>query len=102
MEQILFTIISAIATAFITWFFARRKNNADAKSAEIDNEVKAAEFYKSLLDDSSRRLDEAIQTIEDRDKAIRLRDEKIELLIRELEKLTTELRKYKQLNGKIK
>ncbi|WP_271783876.1 hypothetical protein [Aquimarina algiphila] len=102
MTEILLPLITSFVTGFITWFFARRKNNADARSAEIDNEVKAADFYKALLDDAGRRLDIAIEAIEERDRIIKERDKRIELLIEELEILTGELRKYKQLNGKSK
>ncbi len=100
MFDLLFTGATSLITGFVTWFFARRKNNADAKSAEIDNEVKAAAFYKTLLDDMGKRLEKSIQTIEERDKAIVVRDQRIELLILEMETLTGELRKYKQLSGK--
>lgn len=100
MEQLIFPIISSLATATITWFFARRKNSAEAKSAEIDNEVKSAEFYQSLLDDSVGRINKLIEITEQLEDKIKERDAKIEFLIKEIEELTTELRKYKQLNGK--
>lgn len=94
-------IITGLFTAIIAWFFARNKNLADTKSAEIDNEVKSAAFYRSLLDDAKVRLDQAIQAIEDRDAKIKERDKRIDLLLDDMEILTTELKKYKQLNGKI-
>lgn len=114
MQDFILPILTTLATALITWFFARRKNNADAKSAEIDNEVKSASFYQNLLDDSKKRLDECLDVIENQNKRIAERDkiileqdtEKRELqkrlsdLIDEIESLTVELRKYKQLNGK--
>lgn len=114
MQDFILPILTTLATALITWFFARRKNNADAKSAEIDNEVKSASFYQNLLDDSKKRLDECLEVIENQNKRIAERDkiileqdtEKRELqkrlsdLIDEIESLTVELRKYKQLNGK--
>ncbi len=93
MQEFLYPLLSTAVTAFITWFLARRKNNADAKSAELDAEIKAAKYYQSLLEDLRKRLDDAIKSIEER-------DEKIEKLIRDVETLTEELRKYKQLNGK--
>ena len=99
--------ISTILTAIATWFLAKRKNNAEAKIAEIDAEVKAANFYKALLDDASKRLIEAIEVIKERDKIIKVLDEekremqkKLTSLIEEIEILTSEIRKYKQLNGK--
>lgn len=100
-------IITGLFTAIVAWFFARKKNLADTKSTEIDNEIKAAAFYKSLLDDAKLRLDQAIQAIEERDKRlaerdliIQERDKRIDLLLDDMEILTTELKKYKQLNGK--
>lgn len=92
-HEFIYAILTTAITAGITWFFARRKNDAEAKSAEIDAEVKAAEFYKSLLDDASKRLEVAIQTITQQ-------EQKIKSLIQEIEHLTDELKKYKQLNGK--
>jgi len=93
MQDFILPILTTLATALITWFFARRKNNADAKSAEIDNEVKSADFYRGLLDDATRRLNEAIDTINNQDL-------KIKSLMVEIELLTDELKKFKQLNGK--
>lgn len=93
MQDFILPILTTLATALITWFFARRKNNADAKSAEIDNEVKSADFYRGLLDDATRRLNEAIDTINNQDL-------KIKSLMTEIELLTDELKKFKQLNGK--
>lgn len=94
MKEFLLPLIGTALTALITWFFARRKTNAEAKMAEIDAEVKAAEFYKSLLDDAMKRLDSAIATINNQ-------DTKIQILINQVEHLTDELKKYKQLNGKL-
>ena len=100
MQEFILPILTTLATALITWFFARRKSNAEAKSAEIDNEIKASDFYKSLLDDLKDRLESAIKAIEERDNKIIERDKKIDMLLVEIEQLTDELRKFKQLNGK--
>lgn len=93
MQEFIFPLLTSLVTALITWFFARRENNAKAKMAEIDAEVKAADFYKGLLDDAMKRLNSAIDTINGQ-------DAKIQTLIKEIEHLTEELKKYKQLNGK--
>jgi hypothetical protein len=100
VQEFILPILTTLATALITWFFARRKSNAEAKSAEIDNEIKASGFYKSLLDDLKDRLESAIKAIEERDNKIIERDKKIDMLLIEIEQLTDELRKFKQLNGK--
>jgi uncharacterized membrane protein YgaE (UPF0421/DUF939 family) len=100
VQEFIYPLIGTIVTALVTWFFARRKTNAEAKSAEIDNEIKASDFYKSLLDDLKDRLESAIKAIEERDNKIIERDKKIDMLLVEIEQLTDELRKFKQLNGK--
>ncbi len=94
METMLQNIAMVVIPTVITWFLARRKNRADVKTTEIENEVKAAEFYKLLLDDAMKRLEIAINTINSQDK-------RIQSLLIEVENLTEELKKYKQLNGKV-
>lgn len=86
MEQILYPTLTAFFAASITWFFSRKSN-------QIDIEIKAADLYKNLLDDATKRLNQAIDTINER-------DEKIKVLMLEIELLTDELKKFKQLNGK--
>lgn len=93
MQDYTLPVFGTLITAVVTWFIARRKTNAEAKSAEIDAEIKAAKLYKSLLDDAMNRLDKAIATINKQ-------EEKIKELIAEVEHLTEQLKKYKQLNGK--
>lgn len=106
----LFAFLGIAATKFWDWIkpkFQTKIDNADAKSKEIDNEIKSAEFYRNLLDDATTRLDKAIVAIEERDlriaerdKKIAERDARIDNLLDEVELLTSEIRKYKQLNGK--
>lgn len=93
MEQFVYPVLTLFFGSLITWLFSQRKTNAEAKSAEIEAEVKAANFYKSLLDDAMNRLEKAIVTINNQER-------KIIELIEEIEHLTGEIRKYKQLNGK--
>ncbi|GAW89677.1 hypothetical protein FPS14_contig00028-0001, partial [Flavobacterium psychrophilum] len=56
MEKFLYQILTVFFVGLITWFFARRKNNAEAKTVEIETEIKAADFYRTLLDDAMKRL----------------------------------------------
>lgn len=93
MPDIVSSIAMMVIPAVVTWYLAKRKNLAEARQSEIESEVKAAEFYRSLLDDAMNRLDRAIDTISKQ-------EEKIKELLTEVEHLTDELRKYKQLNGK--
>jgi hypothetical protein len=106
----LFAFLGIAGTKFWDWVkpkFQNKIDNADARSKEIDNEIKSAEFYRNLLDDATKRLDQAIIAIEERDirieerdKKIVERDKRIDTLLDEVELLTSEIRKYKQLNGK--
>jgi vacuolar-type H+-ATPase subunit I/STV1 len=128
LEIVLYPVLASLFTAFGMKLVEKRKNNAtdrgleaEAKSKEIDNEIKSADFYKGLIEDGKKQLDAAItaitsrdlkidtltnqlsialQAIKDRDITINERDKKIDLLIDEIEILTGEIRKYKQLNGK--
>jgi archaellum component FlaC len=106
----LFAFLGIAVTKFWDWVkpkFQTKIDNAEARAKEIDNEIKSADFYKTLLDDLKVRLEFAIQAIEERDvriaerdKKIEERDKKIDHLLSEVELLTDELRKFKQLNGK--
>jgi peptidoglycan hydrolase CwlO-like protein len=100
LETFLYPVIASFLTALGMKILEWRKGKADTKSTEIDNEIKSATFYQTLLDDMSKRLNDAIIAIEKRDERIKERDTKIEELIDHIENLTGELRKYKQLNGK--
>jgi vacuolar-type H+-ATPase subunit I/STV1 len=128
LETLLYPVLASLLTGFGMKLIEKRKNNAtdkaleaDAKSKEIDNEIKSSEFYKGLIENGKKQLDDAIvainnrdikidnltnqlsialQAIKDRDLTINERDRKIDLLIDEIETLTGEIRKYKQLNGK--
>lgn len=93
MKDIASNLAMMVIPAIVTWYLAKRKNLAEARLSEIESEVKAAAFYRSLLDDAMNRLDRAIETIS-------LQEQKIRELLTEVEHLTEELRKYKQLNGK--
>ena len=93
MNDLVQNIAMVIIPMLITWFLARKKNRADIKTTEIDNEVKAAEFYKLLLDDAMKRLETAVNTISNQEK-------RIQSLLTEVENLTDKLKNYKELNVK--
>lgn len=95
LEQFVIPILVTFFTALITWIFARRKNQQELKSMELDNEIKSASYYKDLLDDMSKRLDKAIEEL----MILEERHRKLMTINREL---VDELQKFKQLNGKVK
>lgn len=53
-------VISTIITGFSSWFFTKKKYNAEVDNNLINNMQDSLEFYKSLADDNKRRLDEVL------------------------------------------
>jgi len=100
-------ILMLFFTALITWFFSRSRYKMDLKSSGIDNEIKSADYYRSLLDDMALRLDNAIsELMKLEDRFVKLMQTNRELsntnmqLMETNKELLVELKKYKQLNGK--
>ena len=60
MEETWITILSSFATAFITWFFTKRKYNSEVDANVITNMQESLEFYKTLADDNKARLEEVL------------------------------------------
>lgn len=64
MESPLILILSSgltgFVTGFITWFFARRKNAAEAQGKELDNVDKAIRIYKDVFEAVLVQLNERI------------------------------------------
>ena len=53
--------ISTLVSSFCTWFFTKRKYNAEVDTNLITNMQESLEFYKALADDNKQRLDEVLQ-----------------------------------------
>ena len=91
MEETWITILSsaitAFATAFTTWFFTKRKYNAEVDNNVITNMQESLEFYKTLADDNKARLEEVLKENTD------LRKE-ISDLRRQVDELTSTLANY--------
>lgn len=73
-------LITTIVSGWTSWFFAKRKYNAEVDSNLIENMQKSLEFYMKLSDDNKSRLEEALK-----------RNDKLEDEIRELRKQVSEL-----------
>lgn len=54
-------VITTITSGFASWFFAKRKYNAEVDNNLITNMQSSLEFYKSLADDNKQRLDDVLQ-----------------------------------------
>ena len=61
-EYLNFVMLSAIP-ATVTWLLARRKNNADAKSGELDNVEKAITIWRSLTEAQEVRFNNQIEEL---------------------------------------
>ena len=53
-------IISSILSGFTSWFFTKKKYNAEVDNNLISNMQDSLEFYKTLADDNKQRLDEVL------------------------------------------
>lgn len=54
-------IVTTIASSFVSWFFAKRKYNAEVDNHLITNMQESLEFYKALADDNKVRLESVLQ-----------------------------------------
>ena len=49
-------LITTIVSGWTSWFFARKKYNAEVDSNEIENLKKSLEFYESIVKDNNKKL----------------------------------------------
>lgn len=54
-------MITTFVSGFASWFFAKRKYNAEVDNNLISNMQESLEFYKALADDNKARLDDVLQ-----------------------------------------
>ena len=54
-------VITTITSAFASWFFAKKKYNAEVDNHLITNMQESLDFYKSLADDNKVRLDAVLR-----------------------------------------
>lgn len=51
-------LITSIVSSWATWFFARKKYNSEVDLNLVEKMEKSLEFYKSLSDDNTARLED--------------------------------------------
>lgn len=73
-------IITSIASAWTSWFFARKKYNSEVDNNLIQNMQQSLDFYRQLSDDNKQRLEEVLK----RNDELERRDEALEKEVREL------------------
>ena len=54
-------VITTFLSGFVSWFFTKRKYNAEVDTNLITNMQESLEFYKALADDNKERLDTVLQ-----------------------------------------
>lgn len=54
-------LITTVTSGWVSWFFAKRKYNAEVDSNLIENMRKSLDFYMKLSDDNKLRLEEALK-----------------------------------------
>jgi hypothetical protein len=54
-------VITTVASSFVSWFFAKKKYNAEVDNHLITNMQESLEFYKTLADDNKVRLEAVLQ-----------------------------------------
>ena len=80
-------IFTTFLSGFSSWFFAKKKYNAEVDTNLITNMQESLEFYKALADDNKARLDEVLSENAD------LREE-VSNLREQVSKLTSALAQY--------
>jgi hypothetical protein len=70
LTSVVSTVIIAAGTGFSSWVYARKRNNADTKTVEIDNEIKLSNQYKDMLDDLPGRYEQRFKEYDTHVKAM--------------------------------
>lgn len=85
-------------TGWTSWFFGRRKSNAETDSTIIDNLQQSLAFYKDICDDNQRRLDENQKRLDEMQRQL---DEKQRQLDEKQKQLNDALRQNIELQEEI-
>lgn len=69
-------VITTFLSGFSSWFFTKKKYNAEVDNNLINNMQDSLEFYKALADDNKARLEEVLSENADLRKEVsELRDQ---------------------------
>lgn len=53
-------VVATITSGFASWFFTKKKYNAEVDNSLISNMQESLEFYKALADDNKSRLEDVL------------------------------------------
>lgn len=73
--DLLIAVIPSTLSAFLAYFLAKRKYNAEVDASEIQNLKDSLEFYKHVVEDNQKQLEKYLKIAEaNRDEILRLRE----------------------------
>ena len=73
--------ISTIISGWVTWFFTRKKYNAEVDQTLVQNMKESLDFYKKLSDDNRDRLQEVLKRNDELEEEIKkLRDQMFSIM----------------------
>lgn len=78
MKDTLLTIIISASSAFLGWFFTRKKYNAEAIGAEIDNDTKVINLWKEWAENLRTDFDTKCNNMSKEIERLSLRIEELE------------------------
>ena len=70
MNELIYSAIAAAISSGATFFFTRRKYNAEAHGTEIENVQKTLQTYIDIVEDNKKRIDMYQSELERCDKEI--------------------------------
>ena len=100
MDILITSIIGAFSTfvvSFITWFFARRKNDAEAKGTELDNVEKAIAVWREMAESLELKLKESLDSQEKQREMNGLLQQELSEIKRQVKLLLCENEKLKRM-----
>lgn len=69
-------LMSTIISGWVTWFFTRKKYNAEVDQTLVQNMKESLDFYKKLSDDNRSRLEEVLKRNDELEQEVKkLRDQ---------------------------
>ena len=69
-------VISTIISGWVTWFFTRKKYNAEVDQTLVQNMKESLDFYRQLSDDNKSRLEEVLKRNDELEQEVKkLRDQ---------------------------
>ncbi len=90
-------IITTVISAWVSWFFTRKKYNAEVDNALLENLQRSLDFYKNLSDDNRNRLNVMLERNNKLEsEVLELRKQINDLAISICYNLTCKMRLYNQ------